>query len=483
MRLRTTGLVITSFVFLSGCGGGGALVESGPGPDQQVGPMSVQGDARALAPTQTAGGSTLYAVSGSINKVNFVDANPIVAETELVFAAAKGAGFSIMACSPDGGGLRVILDNVGIIARLEVIGEWVYYVDPNSNLRRVKLSGGASQLVRTGVTRFASNLAGTKIYGYQIPSANWAGGRFISFNPDGTSVTHMFAAPFVMGSTDFFPGLTSDGSLVLVDNQHTSFTSYRVYSPAGSLRQGGLDHTNMIEGVGMESGTDFVYHKTSGYTERLSASGTAQWNRELVTGVRYDYDVAIAPGGTKIAFANGVTDNLSGILVDTLPVGDLKRVFHSDALVVSWGPFVKSRTFVGSGAPFASAGAFIFSERGPVLPAVVWADATTRGSIVLTKVSPDGAQNVVYRLDCDDLTKLSYTKSLNYDPVHVVTAGSGLKGAFLSFNGESGVVESISTFTRSPSIAVEGATLKVSGVDAVYSAGGKVESHHVVEFK
>lgn len=476
MRLKTLALAIGCLVVLSGCGGDGVSVDAGPGPVQQVGPVSVQGTARPLAPTVVPGGAALYGVTGNITNVSFNDTNPTVDETEVVFAAARGTKYAIMACSPDGGGLRMILDDVGIIPRMEVIGEYVYYVDTNGDLRRVKLSGGASQSVRPQVTRFASNLAGTKIFGYQIPSANWPNGRFISFNPDGTSVTHMFAAPFVMLSSDYFPGLLSDGSLVLVDNQNTSYTSFRVYSPAGSQRQGGLDHSNMIEGVSMENGTDFVYMKSSGYTEKLLASGISSWAKELVGGVRYDDDMAIAPGASRIAFANGATDNLRGILIDTLPPTTIKRIFPSKALVVSWGPLVASRTFVGSGAPSASAGAFLFSDLGSVLPAVVWADATTRSSIQLTKVSADGAQNTVYRLDCDDLSKLSYSNSLNYSPVNVVTTTSGIIGVLIALNNYTGKVESLTTFKGTVNATLENGTLKVAGADTVFRADGKTES-------
>lgn len=469
-------------LFAVGCGGGGAGPASAP--DQQVGPMTVSGEVRALAPTLLSGGATLYAITGTVSKVNFTDANPTVDETEVVFVGARGTAFAIMACSPDGTGLRVILNDVGIVPRMEVIGDWVYYVTPTEDLRRVRLSGGASVLVKATVSRFSSNLAGTKVYAYQTPSVTWPNGRFISFNLDGTGVAHMFPAPFTMTSADYFPGLLSDGSLVLVDNTGPTSTSFTAHSVNGTQRPGGKNHSEIGESVSMENGTDLVYLKTVGYTQRLLASGISSWQLETLSAPRSDYDMAIAPGGSRIAFANGVTFGSTGILVDTVPLTATNRIFAGSALVVSWGPLVKARTFVGTGGAFSAAGAFLFSERGSVLPAVVWADATTRSSIQLTKVSADGAQNVVYRLNCDDLTKLSYSNSLNYTPTHVVTAASGLKGAFISFNGDTGKVESLSTFAATPTVSVVDGTLKIEGAKTVVDAEGVSRpAPKVIEFR
>lgn len=487
MRLRTLIPVLPLLLGLSGCGGGGAGMEPDTGPDQQVGPMTVSGGARALAPAVTSGGATLYAMTGTINSAKMLDASPTIAETEVFFVAARGTGYSLMASTPEGDGLRVLAPiTATVVRKIQVIGDSVYYVEnvPAFALKRVKIAGGTPSTVRANISAFSPNLSGSKIYGYQVPSGSWPNGRMVSFNPDGTGTTHMFATSFSFLGPYYFPGLLSDGSLVLVDNQGSSFTLYRAYSPAG-LPRSSYSHGNSIDSVGMENGSDHVFHRSSGFFERMLAAGQDDWPRDFPSVVnRYDNGLAISPGGTHYAFSNTGT-NTSGVFVHEPGNVAGKKIYSQRALAVGWGPLVTQREFIGTGLPFTAAGAFLFSERGDVLPAVVWADATTRNTITLTKVSADGGQNVVYRLNCDQVTKISFSNSLNYLPVAVPGAGeAGVKGAFISFNAETGRVASISTFKGTVNATSVNGVLKVSGLEAVFHSDGSTQqSPGLIEFK
>ncbi|MEQ1824171.1 MAG: hypothetical protein ABL949_16815, partial [Fimbriimonadaceae bacterium] len=133
-----------------------------------------------------------------------------------------------------------------------------------------------------------------------------------------------------------------------------------------------------------------------------------------------------------------------------------------------WSPFVTSRQFVPANVYTTGAAALLFSEFGKRMPALVLADCTTRASMVVTKAVSDNLSNVVYRLDCDDLSKLHYTKANSYAFNSVVTAAAGLKGCFVSFDAQSGEVTSVLTFTRSPSTRRVAGGFQVAGEGMVY---------------
>lgn len=483
MRL-TAALSIVLLFGVSGCGGGGT-VTSDPAPNQQVGPMSVQGAGTVLVPTTTSSGATLYAMTGSITGLQMTDTNPTIPETEVFFVAARGTGYSLMACSPDGSGLRVLTTTLQNIRKMQVFGGYVYYIeaDPNTltyTLKRIKTSGGAVSTIKSNVGMFSSNLNETKIYAHQLPTGTWPNGRMISFNPDGSSTTHMFPTNFSNEGPTFFPGLMADGSLVLVEVKLPSQTLFRSFSPSGVMRWD-FNFLDPTEAVGMENGADDVYFRSAGNAYRVAAAGNNEFGlQSLGFPNRGDISIAISPGGTHLAFANPG----GGVWIH--PPGDTsgQRIYRQKGSAVAWGQYVTLRDFL-SGVGFSSAGAFIFSERGSVLPSVVWADATTRNSITLTKISADGSQNVVYRLNCDQLTRMAYSNSLNYFPVNIQGATeTGVKGAFISFNSETGKVESITTFKGTVNAVQRVGSVQVTGADTVFRADGSVQrAPDVIEFK
>lgn len=55
-------------------------------------------------------------------------------------------------------------------------------------------------------------------------------------------------------------------------------------------------------------------------------------------------------------------------------------------------------------------------------------------------------------MNCDNLTKLHYTKSNSFAQVGVIGSLAGLKGPFIAFNAETRRVSNIVTFTKKPSV-------------------------------
>ena len=428
--------------------------------------------------TTSANGVTFYSLAGTISKASVTYANPSDDDSEIVFFGAVGGGYSIMASAPDGSGVRTILAGPSVVSNIKVVGAWVYFLENNNTLKRVLLSGGSSSILQTNVLAFTPNPAGTKLFYIEAPTVTYTSGRMMSCNPDGTAVTFQFLQPFLFQQgVDSFPGCLSDGTLVLADNQGSSSTVFTSRTTNGSVL-GSYNHSNGIDTAGMLNGSNVVFMQDSGYFERFFAAGAGTWARETLTGapIPVGKEFAISPSGGKVAFALA-DPNSPGIAVEEVTGSGGVKVNPQTCTSVAWCPFVTSRSFVGAGSSFSSSGAFLFSQLGAQLPSVVWGDATTRSTISFTKVSVDGAANVVYRMDCDQITKLYYTKTRNFAPVPVVTAASGLKGALLSFEASTGQLDTIATFAANIVIAPTLQGTKASGRDLKVVVGhGKVSA-------
>lgn len=80
-----------------------------------------------------------------------------------------------------------------------------------------------------------------------------------------------------------------------------------------------------------------------------------------------------------------------------------------------------------------------------------------------TEVSGPSAANVVFRLDCDQLSRLYYTDDNSFRYRTVVGAAGSLKGAFVSFDASTGSVDSIVTFTKRPQAKWQAGRLMLTG--------------------
>lgn len=444
--MKLMGMVVGASVLIAGCGGGGNLEAGGPGGggtggEVVAGSMKLSGQINQ--PQVFTGGATVYALTGTIAKAIYNDTTPTIAETEIVFPRGGQTGYELMACSPDGTGIRKICDLSGPVTDVEVhpSGSYVYFTAANS-LYRVSFAGGGSPvLLDSDVGQFDITPSGNKIVYRKVIHDGW----WIANSTMGS--------PFRVSTDTTVPNLTgavSDVTAIL--NNQSSDNMYEqsllgTSNPVLRLSVG----ADLGFSACPDSGDEALYvHFTGGqYTVKsiLTSGSSAQWIYKTE-----------GPGQSILQILRGTSPDHQTLLFGDIPTGVVyttprdgssKTIIQQDnaASFPAWSPYLTSRTFVSTVA-WPAAAAFIFSEAGTAVPTVVLADATTRASMVVTKISEQGDSNVVLKLTCDQLTKLNYTTGANFVQKAVVTSGTGLKGAYVSFDASTGKASTIVTFQR-----------------------------------
>ncbi|MCC7435119.1 MAG: hypothetical protein IT363_10580 [Methanoregulaceae archaeon] len=466
-------------VAVAGCGGGGAGAMT-PEPDQSAGPMRVQGNLNLPVVDVLTGGLTVYGFSGAITKAYWTDATPTLEETELVFARSSlRTGEVILACEPDGSNERTIVSLSAIPKQVRVSpdGAWLYYVE-GTTLKRIPMGGGAPTQVLTDVNSFALTPSGTRAVVHR-PTSNVI--SVVNVNGTGVEVR--------LDST-----VTNDAGIVgCLSEEAAVFINYRwATNPSvGTLQLTGPSQTynyfftgsnSSVRDVALDARRDMVYV----YCESSDLK-TRVWeyafilHAMLIREVRDDLPQTPFPVSSSFA-----PDNLRMVAIRTTnppSLVTLDRDFNVTGTIVQdvfmryvtdWAPAPTFRTFVGAGNYASGAAAVLFTDKGGRTPAVVLADCSTRASMTLTRVSETSDATLIYRLECDNLTKLHYTKSNSFTQVSVVGSITGLKGAFISFNGETGRVSNVVTYTKRPTISRSGRQWAVEGegIAEVYDGEG-----------
>lgn len=441
---------------LFGCGGG----RGGGGPTLTVNQGSVKFEGSQLVPNFASSGSSVYSLTGAITRATFADLTPTIEETEIFvgYRTAEGT-YRISAMDPSGNGLRTVcaVPDVPSNIRVSPAGTWVYFT-LGTSLYRILAAGGSLVPILSNVSDYSLTTSGAKIVYY-----NSAGFGWFRANADGTtpvlitaSLTHQRCigcvsdtAVWVMGTGDPFPVSSMDintgGILDSVSIGNVTMTQNTMRTNVTGLPAWGLV---TITGTG-------------GYQKMTTLSLAETSYRVTGPGIGGDIECSPQPDGKGMVTANGP---LPSVFVHRPGTGSV-LIFEPAGFVggLGWGPFISSRSFVGSGLYTTGACATLFSENGNRLPGLVLADCVTRTSAVLQKVSPDAGNNVVFRLDCDNLSKLHYSNLMTYALTGVVTSATGLKGAFISFNAENGNVTSVVTFTRAPAVRKTATGLRLEG--------------------
>jgi len=427
---------------LVGCGGGGGqpLTVGGTG-EVVAGSMKLSGQINQ--PQVFTGGATVYALTGAIAKATYFDATPTVAETEIVFPRGGQTGYELMACSPDGSGVRKVCDLPGVVADVEVhpSGSYVYFLSSNTLYRVAFAGGGAPATLSNDVSQFDITPSGNKIvYRKSIHDGWWV-------------ANSTMGSPFRLTTDTTVPNLTGTVSDVtaLLNNQ----SSDAIYEQSLIGSSNPVLRLSVGPDLGFsacpDTGDEALYLQLSGglFTVKsiLTTGSTASWifktegsGQALLQILR-----GTSPDHQTLLFGDGPT----GVVYTTPRDGSAKTIIQQDngAAYPAWSPYLTSRMFVGT-ASWPAAAAFLFSEAGTQVPTVVLADATTRASMAVQKISEQGDSNVVLKLTCDQLTKLYYTTGANFVQKAVVLSGTGLKGAYVSFDAATGKASTIVTFQR-----------------------------------
>lgn len=121
----------------------------------------------------------------------------------------------------------------------------------------------------------------------------------------------------------------------------------------------------------------------------------------------------------------------------------------------SYVPAPKEVIFVGGPSLFGSRlSGFIFSQAGPNVKALFGFDATTPTSAVVTKQTPNDtvSPNLVYSIDADTVTDISYAHAPYWKPTKVVGGGTNIgtaDGALVSIDSATGKIVAVLPFSGS----------------------------------
>ncbi len=451
--MRTGRLVggALALVLITGCGGSGGTTPDleGGGGAIQAGSFRFEGQAHGPQILSAGNnGVSVYALNGNITKATLVDANPTVAETEIVYCQDSVDGRNLKACSPDGTGTRTICPVPAgpDCIRVHPSGAYAYF-SSNSELYRVPMAGGTAVNILHDAASFAISPDGTKLLVRRASSS-----QLVYANADGTGVV-VIGTP---ASSYVVDGFATNS--VGIIHSLTVF-AYVPLTAGGSVNQQLIQGNNQVFRWVTEIRNGYAYtssyvpnNNNYGYTEVLCRpTGVIDTITQGTTTGDY-LPCSLSPDGTELV---GVATD------DPYTMGRFPRNHSSFTPIVSdtqtlrptWGPFIANRLLAGANTNFTTGlAALIFSEAFSTVPSVVLADCTTRGSMTITPLTQQGTSNVIYRLDCDQLTKLYYTRTANYAPIVAVNGASGLKGALVSFDASTGKVSTVVTFSKRPEV-------------------------------
>jgi len=463
---------------LAGCGGGGSPAPAGTGGGGGTvvaGPVQIEGS--VSQPQVAASGSgnvTSYAIQGNIAKATIMDTSPSAEEAEVVVSRFGPLGYEIVACNPDGSGLRSLVTVVSFTptdVKVSPDGLYVYFIY-NNVLQRVPIGGGVRTSILSGVQGFVFTPSGAKLVLRRNNTEIWTA------NANGTSptlvcnyVTEAMKPAGCMSETralftglhnvyamDLTPGSSPFTPVIYFSNLSIQSTTF--HRPSSSLYVFLYDSNASkyrIDRIGVTDSFGFAVDNLS-----LDAPST--------------YSLAVAPDGASMIGIQGKAVRRTQTNLNAYGTVLMPGSYNS----VCWRPVPASRPIVGPSSTFTGgAGALIFSEQLSRMPVYVLADATTRGSMAVTILN-QGAGNMVYDVSCDQLTKLYAATANGYIPTALVNnTSSGLKGAILSFDGYSGNLATVVTYNKKPVLDRRPGSVRLGGdgIVGVYDATGKELPH------
>lgn len=425
------------------------------------------------------GGLAVFGFTGAITKTYWSDATPTTEDGEIVVGAQTPRGAELLAFDPDGTNQRTILTLSSRATGLAVSpdGVWLYFIE-NSVLKRIPMAGGvpAAALI-SDVTDFCLTPSGNKVVVFR-PSVN----AISVANANGSGLSDRVTGLSI--NTDLIGASTENLAYYATDLQVATPLIYE-FSLSGSLTSqliAAFSSTSLFNTV-LDARREniYVYLYDSLLTKYI-------WSVIRLGGPTNSYFVLRDDLGYSLLQSLTFTPDNSKILMNDLTVEGAYATFMSDRLSpitrpvllsredvrVAFAPSPTFRTLVGSGNYVTGAAAVLFTEKSNRTPAVVLADCTTRTSMTLTRVSDDNDGTLIYRLECDNLTKLHYTKSNSFAQVSVIGGITGLKGAFVAFNAETGRVSNVVTFTKKPTVSrsPQGWVVEGEGVAEAYDGEG-----------
>lgn len=473
-------VALASMLLLAGCGGGGSSALNGS-PVPEVGGTQVRlaGQMTNEIASSAPGGLAVFGFTGAITKAYWSDATPTAEDGEIVVASRTPRGAELIAMDLDGTNQRSILALSATADRIAVSpdGVWLYYVE-NYVLKRVPMAGGLPTTLLSDVFEFCLTPNGSKVFVHRPGAATLS-----VINANGSGLVDRTLN--VGLQTDIIGAVTENYAYVVVE-VNSSAPEIRGISLSGPTAYDNfytMTNTTYIdsvldwkrENIYIRSYSGAFAHKVWMVARLTGQGGFIQTLNDNVDAVVPFGSMGFLPDNVRILANESAAQGFYISLIDDR-LNVLSRVTSvtTYAAQVAFAPAPTFRTLVGAGNYASGAALAMFSEKGNRTPAVVLADCTTRASMTLTRVSDDNDGTLIYRLECDNLTKLHYTKSNSFAQVSVIGGIAGLKGAFVAFNSETGRVSNIVTFTKKPTVrrSLQGWIVEGDGIAGIYNENG-----------
>ncbi len=438
---------------LLGCGGSpGGVQVAGGASTVVVGPVTLTGSMSAPVVSNPSGGAAAYALSGNITGASLTTPDASLASTEIIFQREGANGYEIAAVAPDGSGFRSIIANLpSLPTQIQVSpnGQFVYYVRSNT-LIRVGILGGSPQTICPTVGSFAITPSGNAIVVKRSSS-----GSIQTLTATGvvSSTIGTFAGTLTV------VGCVKENLAVVVELDNMNLRQVRpLATTAGSSLQQSIAGLNNGGAVCTESATPSIIF-----------SGTSSgWSRHFLP-FGYDgfpcpfaYFGAASPDGKWIVRSLNVGGPVQLIVREIGSTEDLV-IRRENVGVMAWSPIIRSRSVVGAGSIFGtSIGALLFSQGDTHVKSFVAADATTRSSLTVT-TQAQGGNSSVFQIQGDRLNKLQYTDGNAFIVKSIDVTSATVKGAVVAFDGETGKLTTLLTYTKAPTFRKLGNLVEVTG--------------------
>lgn len=453
-----------------GCGGGGGAPSSSGGGGGGVlvtaGPLRIEGQVKG-PDTAVISGLTGYSLTGNVTTCVYSDINPTLTESEVLYSRIGPNGYEIVGANLGDGSVRSIVAQMPQNAtslRCDPSGRWVYYIR-NANLQRTDIRDGTSNTIVAGVQSFAFDEAGTQLFYRKSTSTQlWK----CALNGSGQTLVGDYPAenPEVLGmltSTIMAcRSLNEIRAFKLLDTTTGVMSTWATFIgqilpqwTAYNAREKCI--YNSYYWSAAPAGTEYRIERWALATPTGGLS--QQWTRQSSSSLGVNGATGGPDPRTLVGWepARATTFDPSGATSSALPM-------ETAVFGAYWNAARTNLQLVGAGTPFPTGvGGVIVTELYARNPSIVVADGVSRNTVTITSLNDSPNGNLIYRIDCDNLSKLSYAMGNGYAWRHLITAATGLKGAVVSFESFSGKVNSIVTFSKKPVVSRVGTQWKVEG--------------------
>ncbi len=462
---RLTGMLAIS-VSLAGCGGGSGTGGTGSQISNTDNSSAFQlgtlvGRAAISNPpiTSSSNGVSATSVIGNFTSLGAARLNPTLTQTKIAFASNRDGNYEIYSMNSDGSSPTRLTNNsaedngpswspdatkIAFYSLRD--GEYEIYTMFADGSNPVRLTHNTQG---NYVPSWSPD--GTKIAFTSLRDAGLQ--QIYVMNADGTGQTRLTttstieAAPSWSpdGSKIYFTSYRNGNAEIYFMNANgsssTRFTNDaaaqqgQAWAPDGSK----LAYNNFATG-NWEIGTDTV--PASAYTNITNNAGV-------------DIGPSWSPNSARIAFAS-TRGGAADIWTMTAAGAGLVQLTTGAGSNInpSWSNYITQLPIIGPGSPNPlGAAGIIVTQDGATVDSVVVYDAQTRSSVIVTRqTSQDStAHNLIFSIDADLLTSLTYTSPPYISSVKVIGVPGALSasGALVSIDATTGLLDLVLPFTGS----------------------------------